>query len=128
MAVECGYRPWEIDGMRFTDALKLADYWAVEPPLPLLYYKAHFRDEDDRPEGGMQPNLQGVPYAQLSEALKYSVRKTWLNRHPGKTEKDFFAALKAKADAKYGKALDEARRKKSSGDDKPGHRAEVSLP
>jgi hypothetical protein len=123
MAVECGYRPWEIDSVSLPAALRLGEYWALEPPFSEMYRAVHFKSREDEPEGTMQPNLQGVPYAQLSESLKYTVRKTWLNRHPGKTEADFFAALKAKTEKKYGAALEAARKQKSSGDDKPGHRA-----
>lgn len=111
MAVECHYKLWEIDETPFLSAMKLAEYWGLEPPLPFLYMKAHFK-EGEQQDDSMQPNLDGKPYGQLPAALQYSVRKTWLRRNPGKTEADFFKAVKKKTDAKYAARLEEARKKK----------------
>jgi hypothetical protein len=117
MAVECHYKLWEIDETPFLSAMKLAEYWGLEPPLSLLYYRSHFRMEgEEQPADAIQPDLDGGrPYAQLPEGIKYSVRKMWLRRNPGKTEADFFKAVQKKADKKYAARLEEARKKKQNG-------------
>lgn len=102
----------EIDEMRFLDALRMAEFWVIEPPFSYLYYRSHFQQADEEKPGAMQPILQGVPYAQLSEGLKESVRKTWLRRNPGKTEADFFKAQKDNVFKKYQQKLEDARKAK----------------
>ena len=97
--------------MRFSAAMKMADYWSMEPPFSYLYYVKHFKaNEDD--SSGLPPGMKATPYHQLAPALQYAVRRTWLKRNPSKTEADFFAAQKAKTDEKYADKLAEARKAK----------------
>lgn len=102
--------------MLFGDAMKMAAYWAIEPPISLLYLRVNFRKDDGQEDDGtIQPVMQGMPYWRLSEGLKCTVRRQWLKRNPGKTEADFFAALKKKTEGKYSDKLEAARKKKQNG-------------
>lgn len=98
--------------MEFLDVLKMADYWNLEPPLSMLYRHAHFKTEEQ--SSGISPTLSSTNYHTLPAQLKQAVRSAWLRRNPGKSEKDFFKALKARALEKWGKRLEEARKAKHS--------------
>lgn len=100
--------------MRFADVLKMATYWGENPPFNELYYATHFRAPSTEQGDRVTPNFKAAtPYAQLSPFLQDAVRRSWLLRNPGKTEKDFFAHLKENAKAKYADRLAEARKKKA---------------
>lgn len=108
LATECHYTQDQISEIVWLDVLKMADYWAIEPPLAALYKRVHFKSEQE--SSGISPSLTPTNYHTLPGHLKEAVRKSWLRRHPGSTESDFFKALKARGLAKYGARLEEARK------------------
>lgn len=105
----------EIDEMRFSDAMRMADYWVMEPPISYLYFRSNFNTEKQDESSGLPPGFKSVPYGQLAPPLQLAVRRTWLKRNAGKTEDDFFKAQKEQGMKKFGSKLEEARKAKQNG-------------
>lgn len=110
--MECHYRQWEIDDVPFLTVMKMADFWAIEPPFSFLYYRTHFKTEEEASPNAIQVNLPANSYDTLSPSVQYTVRKTWMRRNPGKSEVDFFKALRKKKNEEYAMKLEESRKAK----------------
>lgn len=98
--------------MEFCDALKMADYWNIEPPLSYLtriYWG--FGKKEEEP-GGKSFSGHAAPFHRMPKALQQMEIKHWLRLHPGKVEKDFYASLQEKRLERYSEQLKKARDKK----------------
>jgi hypothetical protein len=116
-AVECGYSQEKIDRIEFLDVLRMADYWALEPPVSYLL-KVHWgfgRQEEDDTDGLVDRVMPRnfTPFHILPQPIKGLTIARYLRLNPGKTEGDFFKQLETKRMERYADRLKEAREKKN---------------
>lgn len=99
--------------MELPTALKMADYWVIEPPLSYLtrLYWGFGKREDLNELAGM-PGMNATPFHQLPQPLQRLMKESWLRDHPGKDEKDFFKNLEQKRLEQYHEQLQKAREKR----------------
>ena len=112
--MECGYLQEYIGGLEFRDALKMGDYWDLEPPVSWLtkvYWGFGKKEEESFSEG--QPFGQGLPFNKLPKALQQMEIKHWLGLNAGKTELDFYKQIEKKRLERYADKLKAAREKKN---------------
>jgi hypothetical protein len=116
LAVECQYTQEYISEMNFFDVQRMSEYWAIEPPLPHLYFHAHYKAKAKN-GGGMNiiPNTGGSrPWSQQPEHIKQAIIGQYLDANPGKTAEDFERDRAAQQQARYKTRLEEARKKKAN--------------
>jgi hypothetical protein len=115
LATECHYSQEYIDALDFVSAMKMAEYWSIEPPLTMLYRVAHFKQEEKRKAMNVIPQTgASKPWSKQPPHIKAAAVALWLERNPGKTAEDFEAQRDKEARAVYADRLQRARKEKAS--------------
>jgi hypothetical protein len=116
LATECGYSQEYIDQMEFLDVQKMAEYWAIEPPLAYMYFAAHFKRKEKAAQGmNIIPNTGGSkPWHQQPAHIKQAIIGHYMAANPGKTAEDFELERAAQQKARYAARLQEERKKKQA--------------